>query len=185
MTKTLCRLLGALFLLALAACTQPDNSPQAAARLPGAPLDTMTDPATGQPVIRGPVLTGTAPRTPGKSSTASSIGEPASQSAEALNTATRGERAQAASAPTGGERRLGTTVASLGDPSQPGFWVRTPLVKSETAGRIVNPANGKSAKVRLIPLGGPAGGGSQVSLPALQLIGVSLTDLPTVEVFAG
>ncbi len=82
------------------------------------------------------------------------------------------------------ERRLGTTVASLGDPSQPGFWVKTPLVQSETDGRIVNPANGKSAKVRLIPLGG-AGGGSQVSLPALQLIGVSLTDLPTLEIYSG
>ena len=57
-------------------------------------------------------------------------------------------------------------------------------MQSETDGRIVNPANGKSAKVRLLPLGS-AGGGSQVSLPALQLIGVSLTDLPTVEVYAG
>ena len=85
-----------------------------------------------------------------------------------------------AAPPVTAERRLGTTVASLGDPSQPGFWVKTPLVQSETDGRIVNPANGKSAKVRLIPLGG-AGGGSQVSLPALQLIGVSLTDLPLIE----
>ena len=42
-----------------------------------------------------------------------------------------------------------------------------------------------SVSARLIPLGGAAGGGSQVSLPALQLIGVSLTDLPTVEVYAG
>ena len=86
--------------------------------------------------------------------------------------------------PATGERRLGTTVASLGDPSQPGFWVKTPLVQSETDGRIVNPANGKSAKVRLLPLGS-AGGGSQVSLPALQLIGVSLTDLPTLEIYSG
>ena len=84
-----------------------------------------------------------------------------------------------------GRAAVGSTVASLGDPSQPGFWVKTPLVQSDTNGRIVNPANGKSAKVRLIPLGGAAGGGSQVSLPALQLIGVSLTDLPTVEVYAG
>ena len=30
-----------------------------------------------------------------------------------------------------------------------------------------------------------ASGGSQVSLPALQLIGVSLTDLPTLEVYEG
>ena len=56
-------------------------------------------------------------------------------------------------------------------------------VAAEADGRIVNPANGKSAKVRLIPLDGPASGGSQVSLPALQLIGVSLTDLPTIEVY--
>lgn len=184
MIKLHCRLLGALFMLALAACTQT-TTPQAAARLPGAPLDTMTDPATGQPVIRGPVLTGTAPRTPGKSSTTSSIGEPAAQSAAALNTTTQVERKQAAAAPSGGERRIGTTIASLGDPSQPGFWIKTPLVTSETGGRIVNPANGKSAKVRLIPLGGPASGGSQVSLPALQLIGVSLTDLPAIEVYGG
>ncbi|MFV0299980.1 MAG: hypothetical protein ACK5IP_03700, partial [Paracoccus sp. (in: a-proteobacteria)] len=60
---------------------------------------------------------------------------------------------------------------------------KTPLVKARGVGRIVNPANGKSARVDLIPLDGPASGGSQVSLPALQLLGVSLTDLPTLEVF--
>lgn len=185
MTDPFRRLLGVLLLLALAACAQTDRAAQRAQAEPGAPLDTMTDPATGQPVIRGPVLTGTAPRTPGKTSGISSIGAPAAQGAEALNTTTRSERQQAAAAPAGGERRLGTTIASLGDPSQPGFWVKTPLVQSETQGRIVNPANGKSAKVRLIPLGGAAGGGSQVSLPALQLLGVSLTDLPAIEVFAG
>lgn len=185
MTVSFRRLVAASLLLALAACTQADKDARPDERLPGAPLDTMTDPATGQPVIRGPVLTGTAPRTPGKSSGISSIGEGAAQGAEALNTTTRAERSQAAAAPAGGERRIGSTIASLGDPSQPGFWVKTPLVQSETRGRILNPANGKSAKVRLIPLGGSAGGGSQVSLPALQLIGVSLTDLPAIEVFAG
>ena len=184
MTAPLLRSLLALSLLTLAACSQTAKTPQAP---PGqAPvLETMTDPGTGQPVIAGPVLKGTAPRTPGKNTSASSIGVPAGQSAAALNTTTEVERSAAAAAPaTTGERRLGSTVASLGDPSQPGFWVKTPLVQSETDGRIVNPANGKSAKVRLIPLGG-AGGGSQVSLPALQLIGVSLTDLPTIEVYEG
>ena len=44
-------------------------------------------------------------------------------------------------------------------------------------------ATGKSANVDLIPLGGPASGGSQVSLPALQALGASLTDLPTIEVW--
>ena len=45
------------------------------------------------------------------------------------------------------------------------------------------PGTGKSANVDLIPLGGPASGGSQVSLPALQALGASLTDLPTIEVW--
>ncbi|WP_309545810.1 hypothetical protein [Paracoccus thiocyanatus] len=56
-------------------------------------------------------------------------------------------------------------------------------MQSEADGRVVNPANGRSAKVRLIPLAGPASAGSQVSLPALQLIGVSLTDLAGIEVY--
>ncbi|WP_374635517.1 hypothetical protein [Paracoccus sp. (in: a-proteobacteria)] len=184
MTKPFLRLAGALAILALAACTQTAK-PAAERPGPNGPmLETMTDPATGAPVIAGPVLKGTAPRTPGKTATTSSIGVPAAQSAAALNTTTGTERAAAAAPPATGERRLGTTVASLGDPSQPGFWVKTPLVQSETDGRIVNPANGKSAKVRLLPLGS-AGGGSQVSLPALQLIGVSLTDLPTLEIYSG
>ncbi len=181
MTKPFLRLAGALTILALAACSQkPDATP-------GRPpvMQTMIDPATGQPVIAGPVLTGTAPRTPGKSSAASTIGISAGQSVDQLDTSSRADRAQAAAAPAAGERRLGTTIASLGDPSQAGFWIKTPLVGSESMGRIVNPATGKSAKVRLIPLGGPASGGSQVSLPALQMLGVSLTDLPALEVYEG
>lgn len=79
--------------------------------------------------------------------------------------------------------RLGTTVASLGDASQGGLWIKTPLVTAPGKGRIVDPATGKSANVDLIPLGGPASGGSQVSLPALQALGASLTDLPTIEVW--
>ena len=182
MTAPILRSLCTLSILALAACSTTAKAPQPP---PGqAPvLETMTDPATGAPVIAGPVLKGTAPRTPGKTT---SVGAAAAQSAADLNTTTSAERVEAAAAPASAsaERRLGSTVASLGDPSQPGFWVKTPLVQSETNGRIVNPANGKSAKVRLIPLGG-AGGGSQVSLPALQLIGVSLTDLPLIEVYSG
>ncbi|WP_243698765.1 hypothetical protein [Paracoccus alkanivorans] len=100
-----------------------------------------------------------------------------------LDTTTAEQKAAAAKAPETAETRLGTTVASLGDPTEGGFWIKTPLVKSRGVGRIVNPANGKSAKVDLIPLDGPASAGSQVSLPALQLIGVSLTDLPTIEVY--
>lgn len=100
-----------------------------------------------------------------------------------LDTTTAQQKAAAAQAPEVAETRLGTTIASLGDPTEGGFWIKTPLVSARGIGRIVNPANGKSAKVDLIPLDGPASGGSQVSLPALQLIGVSLTDLPTIEVY--
>lgn len=181
MTKPLLRVAAMLTALALAACAPKQD----AATKPAPVMQTMTDPATGQPVIAGPVLTGTAPRTPGKSTSASTIGEPAAQTVSQLDRSTSAERAQAAAAPRGAEVRLGTTVASLGDPSQPGFWVKTPLVVSESSGRVVNPATGKSAQVRLIPLGGPASGGSQVSLPALQMLGVSLTDLPTLEVYQG
>ncbi len=104
-------------------------------------------------------------------------------SAAQLDTTTREQKAAAAAKPDLSETRLGTTVASLGDPTEGGFWIKTPLVKARGLGRIVNPLTGKSAQVELIPLDGPAGGGSQVSLAALQLIGVSLTDLPTIEVY--
>lgn len=102
-----------------------------------------------------------------------------------LDTTTAEQRAAAAEVPAAGaEERLGTTVASLGNPNEGGLWMKTPLVSERADGRIVNPATGKSAKVELIPLAG-GGSGSQVSLSALQLLGVSLTSLPTLEVFRG
>lgn len=104
-------------------------------------------------------------------------------SAAQLDTTTAEQKAAAAAPAQKAETKLGSTVASLGDPTEPGFWIKTPLVKARSVGRIVNPANGKSAKVDLIPMGGPASAGSQVSLPALQLLGVSLTDLPRLDVF--
>ena len=100
-----------------------------------------------------------------------------------LDTTTPAQRAAAARPAETAETRLGTTIASLGNPTEGGFWIKTPLVRERGLGRIVDPATGKSAKVDLIPLDGPASGGSQVSLPALQLLGVSLTDLPTIEVY--
>ncbi|WP_295047212.1 hypothetical protein [uncultured Paracoccus sp.] len=100
-----------------------------------------------------------------------------------LDTTTPAQRAEAAKPAAAAETRLGTTIASLGNPSEGGFWIKTPLVDAPGMGRIVDPATGKSAKVDLIPLDGPASGGSQVSLPALQLLGVSLTDLPSIEVY--
>lgn len=107
----------------------------------------------------------------------------AARSADQMNTTTPQQRAEAAKPATSPEVRLGSTVASLGDPTLPGFWVKTPLVKAPAKGRVHYAITGKSAKVDLLPLAGPASGGSQLSLPALQLLGVSLTDLPTVEIW--
>ena len=105
-------------------------------------------------------------------------------SAEALDTTTAAEREAATRAPTSAGSALGTTVVSLGSAAEPGLWLKTPLVKPEQPGRVTNPATGKSAAVTLIPLEGPSTAGSRMSLPALRLIGASLTDLTTVEVSA-
>ena len=109
---------------------------------------------------------------------------PAAKTAEALDTTTPQQRAAAAApAPaTAPGTALGKTVASLGDPTQPGLWLKTPLVKAEAQGRVTNPATGKSSAVTLIPLGGAETAGSQMSLSALRLIGASLTDLTEVDV---
>ncbi|WP_299557978.1 hypothetical protein [uncultured Sulfitobacter sp.] len=108
----------------------------------------------------------------------------AARTQEALDTTSAAQRAQAAApaAKQTDSKLLGTTIASLGSPTEPGFWLKTPLVKDETKGRVTNKATGKSSAVTLIPIDGPASGGSRLSLPALRLIGASLTDLTEVEV---
>ena len=142
---------------------------QAAAALPAA---TQADVAA---VPADPVLTA-APKPP-----------VAAKTQEALDTTTAAQRKEAAApaAPAAVAKSLGTTVASLGSPTEPGFWLKTPLVKSETTGRVTNKANGKSSAVTLIPIDGPATGGSRLSLPAMRLIGASVTDLTEVEVTLG
>ncbi|MDW4496921.1 hypothetical protein R5H30_02925 [Sulfitobacter sp. D35] len=107
------------------------------------------------------------------------------RTAEQFDTTTAEQRAAAAAPEPAGARSLGTTVASLGSPTEPGFWLKTPLVDAETEGRVTNPATGKSASVTLIPIDGPSTAGSRMSLPAMRLIGADLTDLTTVEVSAG
>ncbi len=108
---------------------------------------------------------------------------PAARTEEDFDTTTAEERADAAAAPVAsGERSLGTTVVSLGDPARPGFWIETPLVDAPGKGRVVFPGSGKSAQVDLIPI---SDGGSRLSLAAMRLIEAPLTDLPTVEVYAG
>lgn len=106
---------------------------------------------------------------------------------EALDTTTKAQRKEAAApaAPAATVKSLGVTIVSLGSPTEPGFWLKTPLVKSETKGRVTNKSNGKSSAVTLIPIDGPATGGSRLSLPAMRLIEASLTDLTEVEVTLG
>lgn len=102
------------------------------------------------------------------------------QSPAALDTTAPEERA-AAAVPASGGAALGGTVASLGDPARPGFWLETPLVTEEATGRVEYA--GQSAQVTLIPAGGPPTAGSRMSLSAMRLLGAPLTDLVEVNVF--
>ena len=78
---------------------------------------------------------------------------------------------------------LGSTVASLGDPSREGFWIETPLVAAPGQGRVRYPANGREVRVDLIPIAGPVTAGSRLSLGAMRLLDAPLTGLPEVEVY--
>ena len=84
----------------------------------------------------------------------------------------------------GAGRLLGRTVASLGDPADPGLWIKTPLVTEPGKGRVVYPANGKAVQLDLIPIDGPKTAGSRMSLAALRVIEAPLAGLPEVEVKA-
>lgn len=110
---------------------------------------------------------------------------PTARTVEDFDTTTTEERVAAASAQTGSERSLGTTIVSLGDPARPGFWLETPLVSTPGKGRVLYGATGKSAQVDLIPIDGPKTAGSRMSLPAMRLIEVPLTGLVEVQVFSG
>ena len=92
---------------------------------------------------------------------------PAARTVEQFDTTTKEQKAAAASGgATGGGRDLGLTIASLGSPSEPGFWLKTPLVSAPGKGRVVYPGTGKSAQVDLIPIDGPKTAGSRMSLSA-------------------
>jgi hypothetical protein len=101
-------------------------------------------------------------------------------SAEALDTTTDAEKAAALSAPAaGGERQLGKVVVALGPPTEQGLWLSSELVKEVTQGRIETAA-GKSLTLELRP----GTGGALLSLAAFQALGLPLTDLPEVTLYA-
>ena len=101
------------------------------------------------------------------------------RTAAEFDTTTPQQRAEATQITPGAEEPLGTTVASLGDPTEGGFWLRTPLVTSRGPGRVEVPEGGASVLVELIP----AEGGSRISLAAMRQLDVPLTALPTVSVY--
>ena len=105
--------------------------------------------------------------------------------ADELDTTTEEDRAAAVAPPPdpAAAASLGTTVASLGPPADPGIWMETPLVAEPTMGRVVYPANGRSVTLELRPSGGAAGSGSQISLAAMRLLEAPLTGLLELEVF--
>ncbi len=138
------------------------------------PLGTSRD--TGLPPVETVEETTLAP------ATAAPRPPAAARTVEALDTTTPEQRAAAVAPPEASSKGLGTTIVSLGSPTEPGLWIKTPLVKTEAQGRVTNPANGKSSAVTLIPLDGPATAGSRMSLAAMRLIEASLSDLTEVEV---
>ena len=107
------------------------------------------------------------------------------RTAEAFDTTTQDERIAAVQEAKSQAQatRLGVTIASLGAPSEAGIWLKTPLVDAPAKGRVDDPASGASVAVDLVPLDAPRGAGSQLSLAAMRLLGVGLTELPEVEVY--
>lgn len=75
---------------------------------------------------------------------------------------------------------IGATVATL-DATEPGFWMKTPLVSRAQDGRVLFGA--KSVDLRLLPIDGPATGGSFISLDAMRAVGAPLTGFPQLRVF--
>lgn len=172
-------LLPLLLPVLLGACGTPQIAALFAA--PGEPPATAAAPATAP-----------APAAPGAAEEAAAAvppaaappPRPAARTVEEFDTTTPEQRAAAVSAPEpAGERRLGTTVASLGPPAEPGIWLRTPLVSEVTRGRVEYPVTGKSVVLELRPSGGVPGSGSQISLAAMRLLEVPLTALPELVVF--
>ncbi|WP_224815725.1 hypothetical protein [Hasllibacter sp. MH4015] len=110
------------------------------------------------------------------------VGEAAAEDIAPADSSTRAA-AVAAGDQAAGDSVRGFTVASLGDATQPGLWIETPLVDRERVATVVAP-NGTTVEVTARPSGGERGSGSRLSLAAFQALGLDLTGLPTVTVIA-
>ncbi len=107
------------------------------------------------------------------------------RTADQFDTTTDADRTEAlAAAPApAGEERLGTTLATLGSPADPGIWIETPYVTAVTPGRVEVAGTGKTINIELRPSGGAPGSGSQISLPAMRLLELPLTAIQELVVF--
>lgn len=101
------------------------------------------------------------------------------QTAETLDRTTEAEKAAAIAAPVAGARELGRTSVALGSPAEQGFWLKSALVSAPGKGKVVTAA-GASVAVDLLP----GTGGALLSLAAYRALGLALTDLPEVTVYA-
>ena len=99
-------------------------------------------------------------------------------SVAALDKTTAEQKAAAKAAPVAGARALGRVVVALGAPAEAGFWLKSGLVKAVAKGRVE--IGGASVAVELRP----GEGGALLSLAAYRALGLDLTDLPEVSVFA-
>lgn len=98
---------------------------------------------------------------------------------EALDTTTAAQKAAATAAPApAGAASLGKVTVSLGDPTLPGFWLRSSLVSAPTPG-MIKTAGGQTVQVDLLP----GEGAAQLSLAGFRALGLGLTDLPMVDVY--
>jgi len=168
---------GLALLLLLAACGQIALGPRRASPPPpcsgDCPEVLSPDADTPRPRYRA----GTPPPPAGR-------GFVEGRSAERLDSTTAEQRSAALAGSSSAETRLGSTVAGLGDVSEQGFWLKTPLVRAETRGRVVWEDSGESVSLTLLPKAGARGSASQISLAAMRALGIPLTALAKLAVYA-
>lgn len=77
---------------------------------------------------------------------------------------------------------LGETLAGLGAPTEAGRWLVTGLVTQVQDGHV-EAEDGTRVTLELRPSGAAPSAGSQISLQAMQALGLSLAGLSTLKVY--
>ncbi len=132
--------------------------------------------------LRGkPAVETVAVRPPPRPDVAAPLPAAGAKTAAGFDTTTAADKAAALAPPPApaGERSLGKAAVALGNPAEPGFWLRSALVTAPGKGRV-EVAGGASIAVDLIP----GVGAAQLSLAAFRALNLALTALPEVTIFA-